>query len=110
MTIHYTVVETGANGHASTITLLDIFEVVAHLENVKADVAVYRHDTIRVDDIDAEVELWTSEDEPEGDDYDDFLVADLQDILRDRDLPVSGTKDELIDRLREADAAPEPTD
>lgn len=33
--------------------------------------------------------------------------AELQDELRERELPVSGTKDELIERLAEADAADE---
>lgn len=32
---------------------------------------------------------------------DDRTVAELQDELRARDLPVSGTKDELIARLNE---------
>jgi paraquat-inducible protein B len=32
-------------------------------------------------------------------------VAELQDELRERELPVSGTKPELIERLAEADAA-----
>lgn len=34
---------------------------------------------------------------------DDRTKAELQDELRERDLPVSGTKQELIDRLAEAD-------
>jgi molybdopterin converting factor small subunit len=33
----------------------------------------------------------------------DRTVEELKDELRERDLPVSGTKDELIDRLAEAD-------
>jgi hypothetical protein len=35
-----------------------------------------------------------------ADDLDSLTVADLQDHLRARDLPVSGTKAELIERLR----------
>lgn len=35
-------------------------------------------------------------------DPDDVTVAELQDELRSRDLPVSGNKDELIARLEEA--------
>lgn len=37
-------------------------------------------------------------------DYEDQMVSELRDQLRDRDLMVSGTKDELIDRLEEDDA------
>lgn len=33
----------------------------------------------------------------------DFTVKELREELRERDLPVSGTKDELIERLRDAD-------
>lgn len=39
-----------------------------------------------------------------GADYSSLTVDELQDELRDRDLPVSGNKDELIARLQEADA------
>lgn len=39
----------------------------------------------------------------DGDDYSDMTVDELQDELRERDLPVSGNKDELIQRLQEAD-------
>jgi hypothetical protein len=35
---------------------------------------------------------------------DDRTVEELKDELRDRDLPVSGTKQELLDRLEEAEA------
>jgi hypothetical protein len=35
--------------------------------------------------------------------YDESTKAQLQDELRERDLPVSGSKQELIDRLTEAD-------
>lgn len=38
-------------------------------------------------------------------DYDDRTVDELQDELRDRDLKVSGTKDELIARLEDDDAS-----
>ena len=36
------------------------------------------------------------------DDLESKNVDDLKDLLRERDLPVSGTKDELVERLREA--------
>jgi hypothetical protein len=39
--------------------------------------------------------------------YEAQTVAELQDELRDRDLAVSGTKDELIARLEEDDNAPQ---
>lgn len=35
--------------------------------------------------------------------YEDMTVAQLRDILTERDLPVSGTKDEIIARLVEDD-------
>lgn len=38
-----------------------------------------------------------------GDDYSQFTVVELQDELRGRDLPTSGIKDELIERLRADD-------
>jgi len=37
--------------------------------------------------------------------YEDMTVAQLRDILAERDLPVSGTKDELIARIVEDDEA-----
>lgn len=40
----------------------------------------------------------------EARDYDNLTVDQLKDILRDRDLPVSGTKEELIERLNTDDA------
>lgn len=45
------------------------------------------------------------EPEEESGDVDlaDRTVAELRDELRARDLPVSGTKDELVDRLEDAD-------
>lgn len=43
---------------------------------------------------------------PEG--YDALTIPDLQEKLRERDLPVSGSKQELVDRLTEADAAAGP--
>lgn len=36
---------------------------------------------------------------PTAEDYADYKVDDLKNILRDRNLPVSGTKDELIARI-----------
>lgn len=48
--------------------------------------------------------------------YGDLTKVELQELLAARDLPTSGTKDELIARLRESDLAaagvdePEPTD
>lgn len=42
--------------------------------------------------------------------YEDKTVEELQDDLRDRDLKVSGTKDELIARLEEADAGQSKTE
>jgi hypothetical protein len=41
---------------------------------------------------------------------DDRTKEELQQELRDRDLPVSGTKQELLDRLEEADASDEAGD
>ena len=35
--------------------------------------------------------------------YDDLTVAELKDLLRERGLPVSGRKSELVERLTEAD-------
>lgn len=58
---------------------------------------------------------WTRSGENEGGDpmytrsveepssgYDDFTKDELQQLLRNRDLPVSGSKDELIARLEDA--------
>lgn len=36
--------------------------------------------------------------------YGDLTVPELQDRLRSRDLPTAGNKQELVDRLEEADA------
>jgi hypothetical protein len=36
-------------------------------------------------------------------DYDELTVEELKGLLRDYDLPVSGTKAELIQRLNDAD-------
>lgn len=48
--------------------------------------------------------FWQSEgtepSEPEHD-LEDYSVDQLKDLLRERDLPVSGNKAELIERLRE---------
>lgn len=55
------------------------------------------------------------EDQPNGDDpdadgepeeasYDHLVVKELEQLLKDRGLPTSGTKQELIDRLTESDA------
>lgn len=38
--------------------------------------------------------------------YDDLTVAELSDLLKERDLPHTGKKDELIARLVESDTAP----
>lgn len=38
-------------------------------------------------------------------DLDDHTKEELQEMARERDVAVSGTKDELVDRLREADGA-----
>lgn len=45
------------------------------------------------------------DEEPAGDGYDDMVGDDLREELRKRELPVSGTNDELVARLREDDAA-----
>lgn len=44
--------------------------------------------------------------EPEegGEDYGQLTVPELQDLLKERDLSASGNKQELVDRLEEADA------
>lgn len=57
------------------------------------------------------VEYWVAlasgsefgEEPPEEVEYGDLTVPELQDRLRARDLPTSGNKQELIDRLEEAD-------
>jgi len=41
--------------------------------------------------------------------YSKKTVAELQDILKSRALPISGKKADLIARLTEADKAPETT-
>lgn len=41
-----------------------------------------------------------------GDGYDSMTVAQLEDVLRGRELPHTGVKADLIARLREADAQP----
>lgn len=43
----------------------------------------------------------------EESDYDDMSIEELKTILRARDLPVSGNKDELIARLEEDDSEEE---
>lgn len=43
----------------------------------------------------------------EGDNYEDLNKDDLKAALAERDLPTSGTKDELIARLREDDDSEE---
>jgi hypothetical protein len=45
--------------------------------------------------------------EEEGDGLDGLTVAELQDVARDQGLPVSGTKQELLKRLRSAPAEEE---
>jgi len=47
----------------------------------------------------------------EAPDYDSRTVAELKELLRERKLPISGSKDELISRLKEAstDEAPDDT-
>jgi SAP domain len=40
----------------------------------------------------------------EAADLEELTVEELKDELRERDLPVSGTKDELIERLQQAEA------
>jgi hypothetical protein len=63
------------------------------------------------DDIDAQRQQY-GDDLDDGDDadddgseYDDMTIDQLKDALRERDLPVSGNKQELIDRLVEDDEA-----
>lgn len=52
-----------------------------------------------------EVDLDGYMDEPAGDpDYDSWSVTQLKERLAMKDLPVSGNKSELVDRLREYDA------
>jgi hypothetical protein len=43
------------------------------------------------------------EDEEEGDDYSDLSVDELKAELKERDLPTSGNKDDLVQRLVEDD-------
>ena len=57
------------------------------------------------------VEYWAAlasgsefgEEPPEDIEYGDLTVPELQDRLRARDLPTGGNKQELVDRLEEAD-------
>ena len=50
--------------------------------------------------------LAATEDSPNQQaEFEAMTKEDLQDLLRERDLPVSGTKDELIERLRGNDSA-----
>jgi hypothetical protein len=42
-----------------------------------------------------------------GTPYDGLKLSELQDELRDRGLPTSGNKSELVDRLLDDDTAPE---
>jgi hypothetical protein len=50
------------------------------------------------------------EPEPESaeDGYDEMSLTELQDLARERGLPVSGTKAQLAQALRDGDAAAEP--
>lgn len=50
-----------------------------------------------------------ADDEDEGGegDYDDMSIEELKNLLRARDLPVSGNKDELVARLEEDDSEEE---
>jgi hypothetical protein len=47
-----------------------------------------------------------TDDKPAGDGYDEKTQDELREILAERNLPVSGTKDEQIARLRESDNPP----
>ena len=42
--------------------------------------------------------------QPAGSEYDDLSKQELQDLLDDRGLPVSGNKVDLVQRLKDADA------
>lgn len=48
---------------------------------------------------------FTPQAEVAGSDYGEMTKAELQDELERRDLPKTGNKDELIDRLKEDDAS-----
>ena len=61
-----------------------------------------------VAEFDAAEQLGSSSEEPSPADegYEAQTVEDLRDALRDRGLPVSGTKAELVERLQDDDATP----
>jgi hypothetical protein len=41
-------------------------------------------------------------------DYESMTVAQLKDLLRERDLKIGGKKSELIERLAGSESSPEP--
>jgi hypothetical protein len=79
------------------------------LEDYKRDKFVtkdsYSHTTMAdLDDLDleeSETDSTNDNDSPPVIDYSDLTVASLKDMCRDRNLPVSGKKDALIQRLEE---------
>ena len=56
--------------------------------------------TVESDEIDEENESNVAEDNSDEVDYSTMKVAELKELLKERDLPVSGTKAELIERLK----------
>ncbi|KKM20863.1 hypothetical protein LCGC14_1641220 [marine sediment metagenome] len=66
-------------------------ELIESIEEVRAEVAVELGDA-------------------EAKAYEDWSANELKDALRERELPVSGNKPELIERLEESDVEDEPED
>lgn len=57
----------------------------------------------RMDEQFAEPEPASAPEQEQSDGLENMTVDELKDLLRTRNLPVGGTKDELVSRLREAD-------
>jgi hypothetical protein len=82
------------NNHAGPGESTDLMSVIQYLELSAQTAARYLNFPAEESD---------KEDPNTSGGYDDLLVADLKERLDDRELPTSGTKHELIERLREDD-------
>ena len=80
----------------------DLEEIVA----ARSDENVTDEGWARLDSLVAEwAEAGADESEPEEDQYASQTVAELRALLSERDLPTSGNKADLVERLHEDDAA-----